>query len=288
MSDETQPNEVEPVSQIVQLGTFQKEALELQRIYASDNRGETFRGIIAGKQGSGKTTLALTCPAPVHIDSFDPGGTLVLKEAIEAGTILADVRFEGEDPDDPKMFKTYIASLDRRLRAGYFDHIGTYILDSLTTFGAAALNTVIKERVNKGKHTSYVPQKDDWFPQMTYLSRCIRKIAALPCHVLLLAHEKPIKDKEGNLLGYELLVTGNLQQLIPILFSELYILETKETPEGVKRALMTMSSGMHTAKSRLGRGGRFDKYEQPDIKHLLKKAGLPALDKAQPEQAQTA
>lgn len=271
------------------LGPFEREVAELRNIYASDARGDTFRGIIGGRQGSGKTSLALTCPKPVHIDSFDPGGTEVLREAIEKGSIFADIRFEGENPDDPKMFALFDAALDRRLRSGYFDNIGTYILDSLTTLGAAALNAVIKERLKKNrkkdKEPSIVtetPQRDDWQPQMTLVSRVIRKIAALPCHVLVTAHLKPIKNEDGALLSYELLVTGRLQELLPIHFSEIYILETKDSPQGVKRALLTQSSGLYTAKTRIGRLGRFDKWETPDIRALLQKAGKTCEDKPIP------
>lgn len=267
--------------QQVQLASFRREVQQLDQIYDSDTRGETFRGIIVGKQGSGKTSLALTAPALVHIDSFDPGGTVVLEEEIKAGKILADTRFEVDSLDEPKAFNLFDASLTRRIKSGYFNFINTYILDSLTTLGVSALNLVVRERIAKGKHSSETPQKDDWMPQMTKIKKVIQKVSTLPCNVIITAHLQMKEDKVTEQFHNQLLVTGNLQQLIPILFGEVYVLETKDTPQGIKRALLTQPWGEYSkiAKTRLGRRGRFELWEPADIRGLLKKAGKPFEDR---------
>lgn len=275
---------------IAQLGAFQREVSALNQIYNSDSRGETFRGIIAGHQGTGKTSLALTCPAIVHIDSFDPGGTVVLQEAIDAGRILADTRFEVDSLDNPVAYNAFDQSLQRRISAGYFNCINTYILDSLTTLGMAALNLVIKERIAKGKHASETPQKDDWGPQMTKIKKVIQKIAGLPCNVIITAHIQRKEDKVTERHYNSLLVTGNLNQLIPIQFGEVYVLQTKEKANEIARALLTQPFGEYTeiAKSRLGGRGRFDLFEPPDIRALLRKAGKPYEDRLYVTSSETA
>jgi len=264
-----------------QLAAFQKEVSDLGRIYASDTRGDTFRGIIVGKQGSGKTSLALTCPAIVHIDSFDPGGTVVLEEEIKAGKILADTRFEVDSLDDPKAYNLYDAALTRRIKSGYFNFVSTYVLDSLTTLGTAALNLVIRDRISKGKNLNETPAQDDWLPQMTKIKKVIQKVSTLPCNVLIMAHLQMKEDKVTETFHNQLLVTGTLQQQIPIMFGEVYVLETKETKDGIKRALLTQPFGEYNkiAKTRLGRRGGFAIWEPADIRALLKKAGKPFEDR---------
>jgi hypothetical protein len=42
---------------------------------------------------------------------------------------------------------------------------------------------------------------------------------------------------------------------------------------------LTQAAGSYTARTRLGKNGRFDKYEPPDFKALLKKAGKAIEDK---------
>lgn len=267
---------------LAQLGAFQREVSALNQIYDSDSRGETFRGIIVGPQGSGKTSLAETCPAYVHVDSFDPGGTVVLEDGIRAGRILADTRFEVDSLDNPVAYNAFDQSLQRRIASGYFNAINTYFLDSLTTLGVAALNLVINERIKKGKHLSETPQKDDWMPQMTKIKKVIQKVASLPCNVIITAHLQMKEDKVTEQFHNQILVTGNLQQLIPILFGEIYVLITKDAPNNeVKRALLTQPWGEYSkiAKTRLGRRGRFELFEPPDIRALLRKAGKPFEDR---------
>jgi len=268
-------------SNLAALGAFHREVAQLDKIYASDTRGDTFRGIIVGAQGSGKTSLAATSPALVHIDSFDPGGTLVLEDEIKAGRVKADTRFEVDSLDNPVAFNAFDASLKRRIDTGYFNYINTYFLDSLTTLGVAALNLVINERIKKGKHLSETPQKDDWMPQMTKIKKVIQKVASLPCNVIITAHLQMKEDKVTEQFHNQLLVTGNLQQLIPILFGEVYVIVTKDSPEGTKRALLTQPWGEFSkiAKTRLGRKGKLEQFEPPNIASLLKKAGKPYEDR---------
>lgn len=267
---------------MAQLGAFQREVSALNQIYDSDSRGETFRGIIVGPQGSGKTSLALTAPAYVHIDSFDPGGTVVLEEEIRASRILADTRFEVDSLDNPVAYNAFDQSLQRRIASGYFHSINTYVLDSMTTLGVAALNLVIRERIAKGKHSAETPQQDDWMPQMTKIKKVIQKVASLPCNVIITAHLQMKEDKVTSQFHNQLLVTGNLQQLIPILFGEIYVLITKDAPNNeIRRALLTQPWGEYSkiAKTRLGRRGRFELFEPPDIRALLRKAGKPFEDR---------
>ena len=63
------------------------------------------------------------------------------------------------------------------------------------------------------------------------------------------------------------------------MFDEIYVTIAKQTSKGIEYSLLTRNDGLYQARTRLGRGGRFETYEKPDIKYLLKKAGFPTEDK---------
>ena len=70
---------------------------ELKRVtdyYAGDSLQKRFSAIISGETNSGKTYLLRTARMPVHIDSFDPGGTKCLQPWIDRGQIVADTTWE--------------------------------------------------------------------------------------------------------------------------------------------------------------------------------------------------
>jgi hypothetical protein len=75
------------------------------------------------------------------------------------------------------------------------------------------------------------------------------------------------------------MMTGKLTVRIPLQFSEIYVAVTKETADGLVYRWLTQAAGNYTARTRLGKGGIFSKYEPCDFKSLLKKAGKSTEDK---------
>ena len=73
------------------------EARRVRESYNNDAKQKSFNALVLGETGSGKTFLLRTARKPVHIDSFDPGGTKCLQEYIDKNEIIPDTRFESED-----------------------------------------------------------------------------------------------------------------------------------------------------------------------------------------------
>jgi len=71
---------------------------------------------------------------------------------------------------------------------------------------------------------------------------------------------------------------GKLKVRGPILFDEIYMAVTKATSKGAEYSLLTRNTGLYKARTRLGKG-KFETYEQQDIKALLQKAGWESGDK---------
>ena len=242
---------------------------------ASMNR--TYNVLVYGDTGTGKTKLISTCRRPILVHSFDPGGTLTIRREIEEGWIVADTRWEAEDSKQSPKWDAWEAEYFRLKREGAFNMFATFAIDSLTTLGQLAMNKVLKAVGRPGG----VPFQQDYLPQMTMLENVIRDVLSLPCDVIVTAHPDSEKDEATGRLFIGPMVTGKLKVRLPLLFTEIYATISKQTSYGTEYSLLTRSTGLHKARTRVGTS-IFDMYEKPDIKYLLKKAGLNSEDKPIP------
>lgn len=241
---------------------------KLRTMYAQDTKQESFNLLLLGESGTGKTTLAGTCRAPVVIDSFDPGGTKGLTNEIKSGRVFVDTRWESEDPKNPTAFLAWEKEFERRLREKFFDGIGTYVLDSATTWSAAIMNSILKKAGIPGQAPRFT---HDYGPQKIIIRNKLQKMLNLPCDFILTGHLEAQKDEVTGKVKMRFLTTGKGVVTIPLLFDEIYVTTTKETSKGVKYQLLTARTGTYLAATRIGRG-IFETYEDPNIKLLLKKA----------------
>ena len=258
------------------------QALKIQKQYESNPRTQSFNAIIHGPIKVGKTSLAKTCPAPVLIHSFDPGGTDPLRAEIATGQVIADTRFEEENPYAPQACRLWEEEFNRLRRMGFFSHVGTFIIDSMTTWAQVIMYEVIR-RAHVKKPAKRViggsPQQDDWLPQMQFIENYMRLFLSLPCPCILMGHSDQPKDQDGNILGDEgIMITGKLRQRVPALFSEIYYMRIKNYQTGERELLTQPTYGIQTG-SRLGSGGKLNKTEEPNIKNIMKKVGLDPSDK---------
>lgn len=255
---------------------IKKTITELQNLYANSPGAGKTNFILYGDMGTGKTTMAVeTCRKPCLLHSFDPGGAdSVDPKLISSGAVIVDNRFEQDDPKNPKAFALWDKEFERLLHGEFFSHIGTFVLDSATTWSSAAMYAVLK----RAGRTAGVPQQNDYLPQMTMIENAVKVICSLPCDVVLTAHQKADKDEVTGKISAAPLLTGKLTQRIPLLFNEIYHLGAKETSKGTSYHAQTQACSTYMARTRLGRRGTFEKFETPDIKYLLKKGGKPYED----------
>lgn len=254
---------------------IKKEFADIQAMYSSQAQQSTYNALVYGDFGTGKTALIRTGRRPIHIDSFDPGGTKTIRDEIKEGWILADTRYEVEDPMKPTAFELWDKEYARRKREGYFDHIGTYMIDSATTWASAAMNVILKKAGRLGGP----PYQQDYLPAMSMIENAIKDMVTLPCDVILTAHLDVDKDEATGRMFVGPLFVGKLKQRIPLLFDELYCAQVKKSAAGEQYTLLTKSDGIFKARTRLGKGGIYQAQEEPNIKLLLKKAGYSTEDK---------
>lgn len=251
------------------------EVEKLQTMYKEDPRQSSFNCLLLGESGYGKTFLMRTARKPVHIDSFDPGGTKGLKKEIERGEVVVDARWESEDPLAPEQFADWSKETEHRIESGYFDHFGTYCLDSATTWSDAIMNYILKKAQRAGQAPKW---EKDYVPQKIQIRNHLRPILNLPCDVFLTGHMKLVEDPEHGRI-FRFLTTGQGMVTIPLLFDEIYVIKVKESSRGLERTILTQPTDIYLARSRLAGDGLLDEEEEPNIKTILEKAGFDTSDK---------
>lgn len=251
------------------------ELSRMRGLYEADARNTSFKAIVYGPSGSGKTTSLKTARFPLLVHSFDPGGTQVLRPLVDEGKAMLNTTFEVDNPKAPSAFRNWDIEFDNLERGGFFEHVGTYVIDSLTTWAQCALYEILKRAGRAGS----VPQQNDWYPQMILLEAAMRKLLSLPCDVILIGHDDVSKDEQSGKIFRGLLITGKLTKRIPILFDELYFANVKETSKGAEYQFMTKDNGSINAKTRLGNKGELDQYVPQDFKAILAKVGRSTADK---------
>lgn len=252
-----------------------KEVKKLQEDYNNDPRQKKFNILLTGESGSGKTYLTRTCRKPVHIDSFDPGGSKCVSDLIDKKEIIVDTHYEGEDPTKPFAYKDWKANFDWREKNGYFDMFGTYMLDSSTTWSEAIMNWLLQKAGIAGQVPRFTK---DYTPQKIEIRNYMRRILDLPCDVIVTGHLELKEDPDKGHI-FRLMTTGKGAITLPLLFDEIWVLRAKEKANGTDYQLLLQPTDLYLARSRLAKNGKLSAIEVPDVKALKKKVGLVSEDK---------
>jgi hypothetical protein len=226
--------------------------------------------ILVGGLGSGKTTSWTTAPQPVWAHSFDPGGLDSVRGIVDNKNIIADTQFEGDDPHNPTKFARWDAVYHDMKRDKVFENIGTFVLDSATTWADCIMNYVLKTSHRQGQF----PQQNDYPQQMVRMYNAVLDMLSLPCNIVFVCHPVVDKDEVTGRTYTTPMLTGKLKEKIPLLFSEIYYAVTNQTSKGIEYWFLTQPDGLYNARTRLGAGGKLDKYEPQNISDILNKVLL--------------
>lgn len=238
----------------------QKRIQELRNIYKDRQASKTVKVLLYGEWGTYKSTLATTMPRPILWHSFDPGGEKIkhVQDGVEDGSIIVDAEWQSRvmNKSDDR-FSAWNKEYNALKNTGVFNEVGTYVLDSLTTFqrlvvdASIASNTKNKE-VSK-KMPIKVPQMRDYGVQDSAMEFALSDMLDLPCHVLIIAHAERDEqtDSKGNISSVEfrpLIIGKKLRGKIPMLFDEIYISRIR----GNSGEVLTKPEGMYHARTRIG------------------------------------
>lgn len=274
MTDQDPKALQQAAQQQLDAGTQTRLKERLQQQYAANKRARSFKALVLGRYGTGKTCFAVTGRKPVLFHSFDPGGTTSIRQLIDAGAVLPDIRFEEEDSKNPTAFNLWVEEMKKLEQENAFHQIGTYVLDSLTTFSAAVMNQILFKAGKVGAK----PTWDEYSAEHNHIIHSILELTRLPCDVIITAHLESEKDEVSGRLGTVPLVTGKLKTRIPNLFDEVYVMLPRETPTGITYGVLTRNTGYYQAKSRLGNQNQLEASEAANLKVILQKTGMPFAD----------
>lgn len=243
--------------------------------------------LLYGGIGVGKTFFARTCATPLVVDCFDPGGYQSLLQAgkdstnpaLVLGKNLMVFDFSNENPSAPEMYLEWVESMSNRISKGFFNHVGTYMLDSITTFSSAIMNRVLmmNQKIHDPRATI---EKGEYGPAQNFMMSALRIILNLPCHVIVTAHETIDKDElRGSIVTRTPALIGKQRTAVPLLFSEIYRVTAEVSDsKGFKSILQTAPCMQNQARTRIG-GGIYDVFEEGTMRSLLQKVGITLTNK---------
>lgn len=250
------------------------------------NERQSFSALIMGLFGTGKTRLIATGRFPVLIDSFDPNGTIILEqlysEQIKNGQLIIR-KFWNENSKKPTQHKKWEEMFEKDKADRLFDYVGTYAIDSFTTWLEAVANRVSVEMGRNRKVQKLAIS--DYQMIYDYAKDVVKDMSEFTCDFILTAHLDRYQEEATGKMVTDIKTFKGLQSSLPLLFTEKYVLETvdvpksKEYPNGIKYNLYTSAAGTFRASTQLGAGGKLDAIEKPNIKEILKKVGYDYQDK---------
>lgn len=257
-----------------QLRVPQTEFSKIMEAYNKKSR-DNFTALIYGQFGSGKTQMLTTARRPIVLEVFDPKGWIgpEVKRGIEEGWIFP-TDWSGDRMDAPEQYRKWELRLKSWVNGGFLNTIGTYAIDSISTWSRAMMNQIVKARDRK----YLVPAQQDYMVVLNRLIDVILTMSNQECDFIMTGHMEMEKDEEGGGWISNLALFKSLRKDVPLLFTEKWLLLPQLAGTEVNYRVLTQNTGRHLASTRIG-GGKFDMYEEPDIKKLLKKAGWDTSDK---------
>ena len=247
--------------------------------------------LLMGIFGSGKTRCACTGRLPILVDLFDPKGGVIF----ETDPYLSKLRKEKklivrpfwmENSQNPTEYMRWEKQWMADCKSGFFSLFGTYVIDSGTTWMEAMSNYISKTKGRKytlgGREITGNLSIEDYIPMYNMIMDAIKMTSSHGCDFIYTAHLLTIEDEVTQKITAILDIYKRLKSKVPKLFSEKYVMSKKETSGSPKHELIIHSTGKFEASSQLMARGGINDIVEPDLKALLKKAGLPVEDKPIP------
>lgn len=254
-------------------------ALKLRETYNKEHVRK-FNALVYGAIGTGKTTLITTARKPILLDSFDPNGaeTRAILPLIESGDVI--VRDYGHDRwHKPIQYAKWAKETEELKRTGFLESIGTYALDSLTSFQRSMMYHILTLNKKGIKQELNMPSQTAYGVQLNTMIDIINDIMAFPCDVIITGHITTERDQVTLEEETRLLLSGQQSEVVPTEFMEKWITRVIRGQGGeYQHKLQVKNDGKYKAETRIG-GGVFETFEDPDVKALLKKAGWDTSDK---------
>lgn len=243
-------------------------ARQISDMYKKRPTASNISILVKGEEGVGKTTLAFTARKPILGHLFDPHGHIVINqtfpEDVENGNILIET-FTNDSHKDPKAFREWEKRWELYRKTGFFNKLGTYVIDSGTYWVEALSNEVSKSN----KLDDGLLEIGDYKVIYQVIKTHIKMMSEFSCDFIMTFHTVNVKDEVTGAVMNELDAYKGLRGDIPRLFAEKWIVERK----GDDVSILMKPVGRFKASTQIG-SRKFEGREGANVKGLLKKAGM--------------
>jgi hypothetical protein len=193
-----------------------------------------FKILNYGGWGTGKTCFSGTWPGMYMLD-FDNGRLSLGPKFMRSGQFTAFPR----TPDALQLLTQVIQTkVVPGIQSGV---IQTLVLDSLTTYSDCCMQRILQ--VNKKDKM----ELQLWGELGSMLQSQLNTLIGLPCHFIVIAHEKTKETPNGGVIKSQPLAVGQFSDRVGNMFDEVYWSHRA----GQDYKLLTKTEGVHMAKSRL-------------------------------------
>ena len=203
---------------------------------------------LTGDYGTGKSVFAATCPTPGFV--FDADDTMQSYRGKDFDYVTLPLTAAGW-----VLFEKVVREVKVDVLAGKYP---TVVVDSTTSLTDMAMERALQldpKRTPEGGPIWNV----HFMMVRNLMEGKLRQIVSWPCNVVIIAHVYIEKDeKTGAIIGIEPLLTGQLSQMIPGYFGEVYCAFTRQIaskiagqPPITEYYLRTVPRGYYKARSRL-------------------------------------
>ena len=260
-------------------------ASKMKQIYA-ELMGDQIRFscLLRGPEGTGKTTCSCTGRMPIVVESFDPLGTTILhttpkfKKMQDEGNLIVNAWW-GESSEKPWIYKAFDKHWQEICKSGFLNHVGTYVFDGHSGIQRSISNYMRFSRAAYRKNRTDILAQGDYPVIYNVIYDFVNITATHGCDVVYVAHTEMDKDELTGEILAQVHAYKSLKVDLPSMFTEKYTLLKKMSGGKPHHYLLTNDQGRHRASTQLGAHGKFDLEEEPNLKVLLKKAGLSTEDK---------
>ena len=214
--------------------------------------------LLIGSTGGGKTTQIVTLPGRTFAYLFDPSSLSTLRgfdveyESFfpEKVNLSAQSLAKGKGDKTPKgaqredaseVYREWEEDFEGKIATGYFDAYDNIAFDSFTTFSDIVMDRILAINGRPG----HFPQQDDWAAQMGSITNVVRTLVGMNKVLIFTAHDEFKQDEASKRMQNVLMLTGRLKIKLPLLFSEIWHMDSNSTAEKISYTAQTRADRLN-------------------------------------------
>lgn len=193
--------------------------------------------LLVGQSGTGKSCASLSLPGKKYVFDFDNKlGSAASFYSQKDPSVLKDTEFtqftlNKRTADPYEDFQKDLTRVEALAQSGKFPY-AVVSLDSLTLYCEALMAHVVKKNPGIKRAIVGVPALQDYLIAQGMVKNDLGRVLALPCDVVCIAHSTTIRDEETGSIKTKVLLSGQLADYVPRIFTEVWWAVKKKGEDG--------------------------------------------------------